>query len=348
MSKIIEEDLSTLNRNLSEFKDSISGKTFLVTGGAGFLGSWFCDVLDSFGAKTICLDNLSSGSKKNIQYLIGRRNFTFVNEEVLNYEPKEKLDYIVHMASIASPPIYTRFPIETLDVNTAGTKKLLEIARKNKIKGFLFTSTSEIYGNIDDANIPTKETYYGNTNSFGPRSMYDEGKRAAEAYCYSYHKKFQMPVRISRTFNTFGPRLDVESTSQYGRAIIKFLHQALKNEPLTVYQDGNQTRSFCYITDQIEGLFKLLLTQGLDGELVNIGNPAEFKIIDLAKAIIHITGSKSKIIVGANPNYDLKDDPKRRCPDITKAKEILGFSPKVELDDGLKRMVKWLRDTGVS
>lgn len=345
MHEIIEEDLRTLHNNLEEFRDKIEGKTFLITGGSGFLGSWFCDVVDGLGGKIICVDNLASGSKRNIEHLIGKKNFTFVNEDILNYEPKERIDYVVHMASIATPPLYMKLPIETLDSNIMGTKKFLEISRENSAKGFLFMSTSEVYGNPPNDQFPTKETFYGIVNSFGPRSMYDEGKRAAEAYCYSFYHKFNMPIRITRTFNTYGPRLDVESTSQYGRALIKFLHQAINGSPITIYGDGKQSRSFCYITDQIEGLFRLLLTPGVDGEVFNIGNQKEFSILELANMIIKITGSKSEISMDSPPNYNLKDDPRRRCPDITKANKMLGYSPKVNLEDGLRRVSDWMRST---
>lgn len=344
MSKIIQEDLSNLQKNLSGFSDKINGKTFLVTGGAGFLGSWFCDVVNNFGGKVICVDNLSSGSKKNIEHLIGNRNFDFVQEDILDYEPKGNIDYIVHMASIATPPLYMKFPIETLDVNIDATQKLLEFTRKNKVSGFLFMSTSEIYGNPPDEKIPTQEDFYGIVNSFGPRSMYDEGKRAAEAYCYSFFQKYRLPIRISRTFNTYGPRLDVESTSQYGRALIKFVHQALNGKPITIYGDGKQTRSFCYITDQIEGLFKLLLTPGIDGEVFNVGNPKEFTILQLADMVIETTGSQSKVIMDSPPNYNIKDDPRRRCPNISKVNKMLEFKPKVNLEEGLGRVAAWMKE----
>lgn len=343
MNKIIEEDLKTLQKNSADLKEKIEGKTFLVTGGAGFLGSWFCDVVDIFGGKIICVDNISSGSKKNIEHLIGKNNFVFVQDDILNYEPEERTDYIVHMASIATPPLYMKFPVETLDTNISGVRKLLEIARKENVKGFLLMSTSEVYGNPPDDQFPTKETFHGIVNSFGPRSMYDEGKRAAEAYCWSYFQKFKLPIRISRTFNTYGPRLDVELTSQYGRALIKFVHQALSDLPITVYGDGKQARSFCYITDQIEGLFRLLLTPGLDGEVFNIGNQKKFTILELAKIIIKLTGSKSGIVMDSPPNYNLQDDPRRRCPDITKANKMFGYSPKISLEEGLARVVAWMK-----
>jgi UDP-glucuronate decarboxylase len=343
VNPIIEEDIKNLHNSLEDLRGKIEGKKFLVTGGAGFLGSWFCDVLDSFNADIICVDNISSGSPKNIEHLIGKKNFHFVNKGILEFELKEKVDYIVHMASIATPPLYMRFPIETLDTNITGTRNLLEVAKRDNISGFLFMSTSEVYGNPPNDQIPTKETFHGIVNSFGPRSMYDEGKRAAEAYCYSYYHQFKVPVRISRTFNVYGPRIDAETTSQYGRALIKFVYQAINNQDVTVHGDGTQTRSFCYITDQIEGLFRLLLTPGIDGEVFNIGNPKEMSINELAGLILNTTHSKSKIVLESQANYNLKDDPKRRCPDISKANKMFGYSPKIDIEDGLKRVAEWMR-----
>lgn len=346
MNEVIEQDLTALRENLEDLRPKIEGRTFLVTGGAGFLGSWFIDVVIGFGGRVVCVDNLSSGSKRNIEHLIGNENFSFVEGDVLDYQPEEKADYIVHMASIATPPLYMRHPVETLDINISGTRKLLELAMKDKVKGFLFTSTSEIYGNPPDGEVPTKETFHGVVNSFGPRCMYDEGKRAGEAYCYSYYHTHKLPVRIARIFNTYGPRLDVESTSQYGRALIKFVHQAIHDNPITVYGDGKQTRSFCYITDQIEGLMRLLLTPGIDGEVFNIGNHEETTIEFMAQTVLEVTGSKSKLTFDSPSNYNLKDDPMRRCPDTTKAKKMFGYSDRVGLKGGIERVVLWMREEG--
>jgi UDP-glucuronate decarboxylase len=345
MNKIIKEDIKKIVVNLNEFDKKIKDKTFLVTGGAGFLGSWFCDVLHEFGANVICIDNLVTGSKKNIQHLIGEKNFKFIEQDVCNpFELKENIDYIVHMACIASPPYYQKFPIETLNANIIGTINMLELARKKKVKAFLFSSTSEVYGNPPEGNIPTPEDYPGHTFSYGPRSMYDEGKRAAEAYLYANFLQFKSPsIRIARIFNTFGPRLDTKLPSTYGRALIKFIHQALTDQPITVYGDGSQTRSFCYVTDQIEGLFKLLLADGIDFEIVNIGNDKETTILDLAKKIKSITNSKSKINCHSIPEFDIINDPSRRCPDISKARSLLKFSPKITLEEGLKNTVEWLK-----
>ncbi|MEM2143717.1 MAG: UDP-glucuronic acid decarboxylase family protein [Candidatus Jordarchaeaceae archaeon] len=335
MNQIIQ-DIEIIKENLSKFGRELQEKTFLVTGCAGFLGSWLCDVLNAFDARIICVDNMSSGSERNISHL-KKGNLQLVKEDVSKYTAQEKMDYIIHMACIASPPLYQKYSIETLDASVLGTRNMLEIARKNDIEGFLFTSTSEIYGDAEQ--IPTPEDHWGNVNPIGPRAVYDEGKRVAETYCMAYHQKHGLPIRISRIFNTYGPRLDVKSTSQYGRVIAKFIVQALNNKPVTVYGDGSQTRSFCYITDQIEGLLKLLLTPNINGEVVNLGNDQEISILNLAKLIVDMTGSKSKITFHPLP----KDDPKRRRPDITKARRILGWKPKISLEQGLMKTIEWLQ-----
>jgi len=340
--QVIEEDLQKIKFSLMNFAKDIEGKTFLVTGGAGFLGSWLCDTLDTFNAKIICIDNFSSGSKENIKHLIGKKNFILLDKNVVELSVgdfEDDIDYIVHMSSIASPLLYQENPIETLDANILGTKKILQLAQSKKVRAVLFTSTSEVYGDAPDDKVPTKETYYGNVNSYGPRSMYDEGKRAAEAYCYSFWKKFHTPIRIVRIFNTYGPRLDIKSTNQYGRALVKFISQALGSQPITIYGDGKQTRSFCYITDQIIGLLKLMLTPNLDGEIINIGNNQEITILTLAEKIKSVTNTKSKIVFKPFP----KDDPKRRCPDLEKASKLLGYKPNVSLDEGLKRTIEWIK-----
>jgi UDP-glucuronate decarboxylase len=345
MNEIIKKDVERIKQNLIEFEDKIKGKTFLVTGGAGFLGSWFCDVLNEFKARIICVDNLSTGSLENIKHLLKNENFKFIQHDVTKpLKIEENIDYIIHMASIASPPLYQKYPIQTLDANIIGTINILELAREKNVKAFLFTSTSEVYGDVPEHAIPTSENFAGYVYSYGPRAMYDEGKRAAEAYLYSYFKQSGFPVRIARVFNTFGPRLDFSSPS-YGRALARFVTQALNNQPLTVYNDGKQTRSFCYVTDQIEGLFRFLLTDGLDGEVINIGNDVETTIFDLASKIIEITNSKSQPIINSVPEYEIEHDPRRRCPDIAKAKKLLKFQPKVSLEDGLRRTIEFFRQS---
>lgn len=313
----------------------------LVSGGAGFLGSWFCDILNSRGANIICVDNLISGSKKNIEHLESKKNFKFIKDDITNLVLLNEIDYIVHMASIASPLLYLEHPIKTLDANVFATRYMLEIAKEKKVKGFLFTSTSEIYGNPPNKMIPTPETYSGMVNTTSTRAMYDEGKRVAETYCHYYWKKHGVPVRIARIFNTYGPRMDTNLTPSYGRALVNFIKQAKANKPITVFGDGKQTRSFCYVTDTIKGLSELLFTGGLGGEIVNIGNDEEISILNLAKKITEITNSKSSIMLYSEPkNYNMKDDPKRRCPDLAKARKLLNYKPEVSLDDGLRRMIK--------
>jgi len=337
--KIILEDMDNFIVRLKSFEQKISGKHFLITGGSGFIGSWFCDTLVRLNANVLCVDNLSSGTNENIKHLSEYDNFSFISSDICDFETNEKFDYIVHMASIASPLSYMKFPIETLDANVVGTKKMLELAIKNNVESFLFTSTSEVYGNPPDEAIPTPETYYGYTNSYGPRAVYDEGKRCAEAYCYAFFNRFKLPIRIARIFNTFGPRLDIKNTTQYGRVIVKFIHQAISDSPLTVYGNGNQTRSFCYITDQLFGLFSLLLTPNLDGEIFNIGNEHEITILDLATKIKKMTNSKSEIAFQNMP----KDDPRRRRPDLSKAKKLLNYSPKTSLEEGLSKTITWTK-----
>jgi UDP-glucuronate decarboxylase len=334
----ISEDVEEVVKEIESLKDKIEGRRFLVTGGAGFIGSWLCDVLYQLDGKIVCIDNFITGLKENIKHLLGKENFEIVNSDICDFQIEEKFDHIIHAASIASPSIYQKHPIKTLDANLIGTRKLLELSRKKDIKSFLFTSTSEVYGNVPPEMIPTPETYYGFVNSFGPRCMYDEGKRAAEAYCYSYFYEYKLPIRIARIFNTYGPKLDTSHTG-YGRVVIKFIDQALKGKPLTVYGEGKQTRSFCYVTDTIHGLLKLLLLDKLDGEVVNIGNDREIRIIDLTYKIKDITKSNSEIIFHPLP----KDDPLRRCPDLTKARNILKYNPKVNLEEGISKTVEWYR-----
>jgi len=334
----MKDDIKTVLQNMSpvDFK----GKTALVTGGAGFLGSWMCEVLTSQKARVICLDNLSSGIKANIEQLLQNDNFQFMERDIT--EPlniKDRVDLVLHLASRASPFEFETFPLEILRANTLGTVNALEIAREHKAV-FLFASTSESYGN--PAVVPTPESYYGYVNSIGIRGCYDESKRCGEAYVMAYRKQYGMDVRIARIFNTYGPRIRPDGI--YGRAIPRFISQSLNGEPITVFGKGEQTRSFCYITDQIEGLLRLAFTETARGEVINIGNNEEVTVIDLAKMIKRLAGSASEIAFGPLP----QDDPQRRCPDITKAKQILGWRPKVKLEDGLKKTIEWLSEAGVS
>ncbi len=330
---ILQSEIKKIIRNLDNI--SFEDRVVLVTGGAGFLGSWICDVLVGQGAKVICMDNLTSGLESNISHLKDRENFKFVRHNVSSFLKlgEEKIDLIMHLASRASPLEFDKYPIEIIKANTLGTMNMLELARKYKAR-FLFTSTSEIYG--DAKVVPTPETYNGNVNPIGVRGCYDESKRCGEALCMAYLRQYDVDVRIARIFNTYGPRMRADGV--YGRVIPRFIAQALNNEPITIFGDGKQTRSFCYVTDQIEGLLRLAWFNECKGEVVNIGNPNEITILKLAEIVKKITNSNSEITFCP----PMPDDPRRRCPDITKAKTLLNWTPKVELEDGLKKTVELL------
>ena len=307
-------------------------ETAVVTGGAGFLGSYLCEKLLEEGLNVICLDNLLTGNINNISHLAGNENFKFVKHDITNYIfLPGKIDYILHFASPASPVDYLQLPIQTLKVGSLGTHKALGLAKEKKAR-FLLASTSEVYG--DPEVHPQKEEYWGNVNPIGPRGVYDEAKRFAEAITMAYHRYHNVDTRIVRIFNTFGPRMRAND----GRAIPNFITQALNNKPITVYGDGSQTRSFCFISDQVDGIFKLLMSN--ENDPVNIGNPEEIPVLEIAKEIIELTKSKSEIIFEDLP----EDDPKIRQPDITRAKEILKWEPKVSRLEGLKKTVEYFRN----
>jgi dTDP-glucose 4,6-dehydratase len=298
--------------------------TALVTGGAGFLGSHLCDKLLQEGFKVICMDNLITGNVENISHLTGNDNFTFIKHDVTNYIfVPGRIDYIFHFASPASPIDYLKLPIQTLKVGSLGTHKALGLAKEKKAR-FLLASTSEVYGDPDVH--PQSEEYWGNVNPIGPRGVYDEAKRFAEALTMAYHRYHGVDTRIVRIFNTYGPRMRLDD----GRALPTFVKQALMGEKVTVYGDGSQTRSFCYVSDQIDGIFKLMMSNEIYP--VNIGNPEEITINQFADEVIKLTGSKSKIAYEELP----EDDPKVRQPDIKKAKETLGWDVKVSRQEGLK------------
>jgi len=332
MDPIILEDIKRLKHDLK--LEGFEGKSVLITGGAGFIGSWLCDVLISFNAEVACLDNLSTGIRRNIDHLLGKPRFEFVNADVCTFKTEREFDYILHMASHASPEEYQTHPIETLRANSLGSINMAELARRNDAT-MLFASTSEIYGDAEV--VPTPETYWGNVNPIGPRSCYDEGKRFAEALFMAYHKQYGLNVRIARIFNSFGPRLREDGL--YGRAVSRFIAQALTNKPITVYGNGAQTRSFCYITDTVTGLMLLTVNEKAKGEAINIGNPEEITILELAEKIKALTKSRSTLTFYPLP----KDDPKRRCPDTKKIEKLLGWKPKINLVQGIKRTITWFR-----
>jgi dTDP-glucose 4,6-dehydratase len=305
--------------------------TSVVTGAAGFLGSHLVDLLLARGQQVIGIDNFVTGTVDNISHLGGNRNFKFIQQDVTEFIFLEgPVDYVWHFASPASPIDYLELPIQTLKVGSLGTHKALGLA-KNKKARFLIASTSEIYG--DPLVHPQTEEYWGNVNPIGPRGCYDEAKRFAEALTMAYHQEHRVETRIVRIFNTYGPRMRLHD----GRVVPAFISQALKGRPLTVFGRGRQTRSFCYVSDLIEGIYRLMMS-GYDRP-VNIGNPTEMTVLEFAKEIIRATGSKSKVVFKPLP----QDDPKQRRPDITRARELLGWGPKVPLAEGLVRTIEYFR-----
>ncbi len=330
MDNIISEDLEKTKNAVKG--DAFAEKKALVTGGAGFIGSWLCDALVDFGADVTAVDDLSTGRIKNIDHLTKNPRFKLVKSDVCMFESKVKFDFILHMAGHASPDEYQVHPIETLQTSAVGTEKMAELARKND-STLLFASTSEVYGDAEI--VPTPESYWGKVNPVGPRSCYDEGKRFAEALLMAYGKQYGLDVRVPRIFNSYGPRLREDGL--YGRAMSRFILQATTNQPITVYGDGKQTRSFCYITDTVTGLMLLTTNSKAKGEVVNVGNTQEVSILELAKKVKETTKCKSTIEFHPLP----KDDPKRRCPDTNKLERLVGWKPTVSFEEGLKRTVTW-------
>ena len=306
-------------------------KVVLVSGGAGFLASHMCDMLIARGYKVVCVDNFITGKKANIAHLLKNKDFTFIKQDVSEpFQVLGRIDYVMHAASPASPVDYYDHPIETLMVGAQGTQNMLEIAKAKKAV-FLVTSTSEVYG--DPKEHPQKETYWGHVNPIGPRSVYDEAKRYAEAMTFAYRRTHKVDTRVVRIFNTYGPRMNIND----GRVVPNFIDQALKGKPVTVYGDGKQSRSFCYVSDEADGILRLLFSK--EPGPVNIGNPVEFTMNEFAKIVLELTGSKSRIIYKPLP----QDDPKQRKPDITLARTKLGWEPKVPLREGLKMTIDWFR-----
>lgn len=332
IDEIIVEDIAAIKEGFE--KQSLREKCVLVTGGAGFIGSWLCDVLISLNSEVTCLDNLSAGKMDNVNHLLKEKLFNFVNEDVCTFKSDTKYDFILHFASHASPEEYVKNPVETLQTSSLGSHNILELARKSDAT-ILFTSTSEIYGDADV--IPTPESYLGKVDPVGSRSCYYEGKRFAEALFLAYRREYGLDVRIARVFNSYGPR--IRSDGHYARAVPRFMTQALTNQPITIYGDGTQTRSFCYITDTVTGLLALLTNEKAEGTVVNIGNPEEITILELAHKIKRFTESASSMVFHPLP----EDDPRKRCPDITRAEKLLGWKPETSLEQGLKRTIMWFR-----
>ncbi len=303
----------------------------LITGGAGFIGSHLCDRFSTEGHEVVCLDNLLTGSTDNIAHLAGNRKFSFIHHDVTNYIFVEgKIDAILHFASPASPVDYQNFPIQTLKVGSLGTHKALGLAKEKKAK-FLLASTSEVYG--DPLTHPQREDYWGNVNPIGPRGVYDEAKRFAEAMTMAYHRYHGVDTRIARIFNTYGPRMRLND----GRVVPNFICQALRGKELTIYGDGSQTRSFCYIEDLVEGIVRLLFSS--ETEPVNLGNPGEFTILEFARVVLEVTGAKSRTVHKPLP----VDDPQVRKPDISRGRAVLGWGPRVELREGIQKTIPYFQ-----
>ena len=302
---------------------------YVVSGAAGFVPSHLCDLLLSEGHDVVGIDNFLTGSAKNLAHLAGNERFRFIEADVCQPLPGVgEVDCVVHAASPASPKDYYEYPLETLEVGSTGSRNLLELARANGAR-YLVTSTSECYG--DPLEHPQVETYWGNVNPVGPRSCYDESKRFAEAITMAYHRKYGLRTNIARIFNTYGPRMKLND----GRVVPQFLDQALGGRPITIYGDGKQTRSFCYVSDLVRGLY--LLSQSEERLPVNLGNPVERTMLEFAEVIQRLTGTKSEIVFEPLP----EDDPKRRRPDIAKAKRVLGWEPVVSLEEGLKPTIAY-------
>ncbi|MEK7189429.1 MAG: UDP-glucuronic acid decarboxylase family protein [Patescibacteria group bacterium] len=306
-------------------------KTILVTGGAGFIGSHLCKRLLDNGHRVICLDNLFTGSKKNIAPLLKNKNFKFIKHDII--EPffiKERIDQIYNLACPASPIHYQMNAIRTIKANTIGMINVLGFAKKHRAR-ILQASTSEVYG--DPLEHPQIESYRGNVSTIGPRACYDEGKRVAETLMFDYHRKWGLDIKVARIFNTYGPKM----AKNDGRVVSNFIVQALSGRPLTIYGNGLQTRSFCYVSDMVDGLIKLMASSVSFTGPVNLGNPSEFTMKELAKKILKLTSSKSKIVYKKLP----EDDPRQRKPDISLAKKILSWSPKVKLENGLPKTINY-------
>ncbi len=311
--------------------DTIMQKTILVTGGAGFIGSHLCEYLLAKKERVLCVDNLFTGNVKNIEHFLKDPNFLFIKHDII--EPlyiKEEINQIYNCACPASPIHYQKNPVRTIKANTIGVINMLGLAKSHRAR-ILQTSTSEVYG--DPLEHPQKETYRGNVNPIGPRACYDEGKRAAETLFFDYKRSHDLEIRVARIFNTYGPRMDKND----GRVVSNFILQALQNKDITIYGNGEQTRSFCYVSDLVEGLYKLMNQENTGP--INLGNPIELTIKEVAKKIIELTNSKSKIIYQPLP----EDDPRKRKPDISLAKKVLKWQPKVKLEDGLGKTIEYFK-----
>jgi UDP-glucuronate decarboxylase len=340
---VIEEDVARIIRDNREMLSELEGRSILVTGGAGFLGAYFLDVFHALNesefskkAEIVCLDSFISGTPKRIAHLQEKDDVRMVKASITEPLPEGlHPDYILHCASIASPTFYRLHPIETMDANVNGTRNLLEHARNHPVKSMVFFSTSEIYGDPPQAMIPTPETYRGNVSCTGPRACYDESKRFGETLCVNFHRAHKVPVRVVRPFNVYGPGLRIDDK----RVIPDFFSNGFRGEDTVLLSDGKPTRSFCYVSDAVDGFLRVLL-RGRDGEAYNVGNEEEISMLALARKVAGLFGRSVAFSKSQDKEY-LTDNPIRRCPDLTKIRTELGYSPKVPLDEGLSRSKSW-------
>lgn len=325
--------------------EKLSASTLLISGGGGFLGAYILDIIDYCNSniftapcKVICVENFITGVPERIKHLMNNKYISIVNKDVTKaLNITNKLDYIIHCAGIASPTFYRKYPLETIEVNVTGLKNLLELARINKVKSFLYFSTSEIYGNPSPDNIPTPETYNGNVSCTGPRACYDESKRLGETLCVNYYKQYNVPVKVVRPFNVYGPGLRLDDR----RVIPDYFMDAFTKKHIVIYSDGRPTRSFCYISDAVTGFLKAFLSQQ-NGEAFNIGNDEmEISMYELAKMVAEEVGSVTIEYQESQEKSYLTDNPQRRCPELSKARRLLDYKPVVSLKEGLNRLKKW-------
>lgn len=349
ISKIIEEDVSDIYLDICEALKKIEGSSLLISGGGGFLGAYFMDLIDFCNStifaepvNVICVDNFITGVPGRILHLTNNENFTLLDADVTKpLKITQDIDYIIHAASIASPTFYRKYPIETIETNVIGLKNLLDIGIRKKVKSFLNLSSSEIYGDPDKANIPTNESYNGNVSCTGPRACYDESKRLGEALCVNYYKEYGVPVKVARPFNVYGPGLRLSDR----RVIPDFFNDAINKHKIEILSDGSPTRSFCYVSDAIKG-FMLALLSEFEGEAFNIGNDqTEISMKALAEIVADIVGNVDIELKRSEEKEYLTDNPKRRCPDLAKAKSLLNYYPKVDLRAGLERIFRWYTQT---
>lgn len=345
---IIKEDIEQIIKQLGKDAKLLEGKTLLISGGAGFLGSYIVATIYELNKKflkkpcrVISIDNFITGKKRRIIEEIKDKNFKFLELDVTKpIKIEENVDYVMHLAGLASPVYYQKYPMETIESAIFGVKNLLEIARQKKAKSFLYFSSSEIYGDPDPNFIPTPETYRGNVSSIGPRSCYDESKRLGETICMVYHSLYKAPIKIVRPFNVYGPGM---LPNDY-RVVPMFVSSALNGKPLPVHDEGNQTRTFCYISDAITGFMKILLSKN-SGEVYNVGNDdEEISMLGLATIVKKIFNDKAEIKRISYPKEYPQEEPRRRCPDLTKIKTKLNYKPLINLEEGLRRVVRWYKE----